>query len=292
MRARTGEPRAASDDHPPPAARRSQVARRPALRRAVQEAFDSYARYWLESFRLPHLSPLRGRKRHRGEGYQHVVDGLEAGNGVILALPHLGGWEWAGRWLVDRGHGLTVVVEQIEPPELFEWFVELRSRLGMHVVPLGPTPVGEVMGALAQRHGVPAVRPRHPAQRGRGRVLRRAHDAAGRPVDARAAHRRPDPAHRRLLRPTATTATSAGCARRSPSNARAGLRDDVARRHPAAGPRAGGADPTRPRSGTSSSPTGRATPATRPSGQRGLYCYWRVGAGCVDTGAFGMLNVT
>ena len=25
-----------------------------ALRRAVQEAFDSYARYWIESFRLPY----------------------------------------------------------------------------------------------------------------------------------------------------------------------------------------------------------------------------------------------
>jgi predicted phage gp36 major capsid-like protein len=35
-----------------------------------------------------------------------------------------------------------------------------------------------------------------------------------------------------------------------------------------------------------------ATGNNRPSGQRGLYCYWRVGAGCVDTGAFGMLNVT
>ena len=35
-----------------------------------------------------------------------------------------------------------------------------------------------------------------------------------------------------------------------------------------------------------------ATGNNRPSGQRGLYCYWRVGAGYVDTGAFGMLNVT
>jgi predicted phage gp36 major capsid-like protein len=35
-----------------------------------------------------------------------------------------------------------------------------------------------------------------------------------------------------------------------------------------------------------------ATGNNRPSGQRGLYCYWRVGAGCVDTGAFGTLNVT
>ena len=48
----------------------------------------------------------------------------------ILALPHLGGWEWAGRWIADRGHPITVVVERIEPPELFEWFADLRSELG------------------------------------------------------------------------------------------------------------------------------------------------------------------
>ncbi len=118
------------------------------LRRAVQEAFDSYTRYWLESFRLPHLSRRAVERGMRVDGYQHVVDGLERGDGVILALPHLGGWEWAGRWMVDRGHGLTVVVEAIEPPELFEWFVDLRSRLGMRVVPLGPSAGREVIGAL------------------------------------------------------------------------------------------------------------------------------------------------
>ena len=49
---------------------------------------------------------------------------------MILALPHLGGWEWAGRWLVDRGHGLTVVVERLDPPELFDWFADLRAQAG------------------------------------------------------------------------------------------------------------------------------------------------------------------
>jgi KDO2-lipid IV(A) lauroyltransferase len=118
------------------------------LRRAVQDAFDSYTRYWLESFRLPHLG---GRAVDRGmtvQGYEHVAAALEGGNGVILALPHLGGWEWAGRWLVERGHGITVVVEEIEPPELFEWFVELREKLGMHVVPLGQSAGREVLAAL------------------------------------------------------------------------------------------------------------------------------------------------
>lgn len=118
------------------------------LRRAVQESFDSYARYWLESFRLPYLPARTVAKGMDVDGFRWVEEGLAAGEGVILALPHLGGWEWAGRWLVDQGYGLTVVVEQIEPPELFEWFVDLRSKLGMNVIALGPGAAREVLAAL------------------------------------------------------------------------------------------------------------------------------------------------
>lgn len=118
------------------------------MRRAVQLAFDSYTRYWLESFRLPHLTRRAVDRGMRVEGYEHVTRALDGGNGVILALPHLGGWEWAGRWLADKGHGVTAVVEAIEPPELFEWFKELRNRLGMNIVGLGPGAAGELLAAL------------------------------------------------------------------------------------------------------------------------------------------------
>lgn len=121
------------------------------LRRTVQETFDSYVHYWLESFRLPHLSPRIVERGFTSDGYDpHVLTALEAGNGAILALPHLGGWEWAGRWLVGRGHRVTVVVEQLDPPELFDWFTELRAGLGMHVVPLGPSAGREVLAALGR----------------------------------------------------------------------------------------------------------------------------------------------
>ncbi len=123
------------------------------LRRGVQQAFDSYAKYWLESFRLPNLSKRAVAAGFSEEGYEeNIVGGLKAGNGVIIALPHLGGWEWAGRWIADRGHPITVVVERIEPPELFEWFVDLRSKLGMTVVPLGPEAATTVMKALRDNH--------------------------------------------------------------------------------------------------------------------------------------------
>ena len=90
----------------------------------------------------------------RVEGYHHLGAALEAGKGAIVALPHLGGWEWAGRWFADKGHPITVIVERLEPPELFEWFVDLRSKLGMTVVPLGPDAGTAVMKAVRANHVV------------------------------------------------------------------------------------------------------------------------------------------
>ncbi len=110
--------------------------------------------YWLESFRLPNLSAATVERGFDVDGYENIVTGLAGGNGVILVLPHLGGWEWAGRWIADQGHQITVVVEKIEPPELFEWFVDLRSALGMNVVPLGAGAGTAVMRALHDNHVV------------------------------------------------------------------------------------------------------------------------------------------
>jgi phosphatidylinositol dimannoside acyltransferase len=119
-----------------------------ALRRAAQAAFDHYARYYVESFRLPGLSTEEVDGGFSYEGFEHVDDALVAGRGVIIALPHLGGWEWAGRWLAEQGLPVTVVVEPLEPPELFEWFVSFRESLGMTVVPVGPTAGTAVLRAL------------------------------------------------------------------------------------------------------------------------------------------------
>ena len=59
-------------------------------------------------------------------------------------------------------------------------------------------------------------------RRRRGRVLRRAHDAAGGPGDARAAHRRAGAARPRVYFTRATTATTASCVRPCRSSARVG----------------------------------------------------------------------
>lgn len=119
------------------------------IRRLTQAVFDSYARYYIESFRLPALSKKQVQASFSVEGFdEHLSTALDCGNGAILALPHLGGWEWAGRWAADRGHRLAVVVEPLDPPELFEWFADLRRQFGMKVIPLGPDAGAECLRAL------------------------------------------------------------------------------------------------------------------------------------------------
>jgi KDO2-lipid IV(A) lauroyltransferase len=121
------------------------------LDRAVRKAFDSYAHYWVESARLVTTDPKEVLKRFTIKGFEPVREALDARRGAIMALPHLGSWEIGAYWLTLQGYPMTTVVEPLEPPELFEWFVEQRSTLGLKVVPLGPSSTGELVKTL--RHG-------------------------------------------------------------------------------------------------------------------------------------------
>ena len=201
-----------------------------ALRRAVAATFDSYGRYFYELFRLPGTSKRWIDEHIDIIGAEHIAVAIAAGAGVVLALPHLGNWDFAGAWLAGQGYTVTVVAEPVEPPELFEWFVETRRRLGMRVIALSPSAGGRGARARCRRtKRVPALRPRPHRRRCRGRVLRRAHDPARRSGDARAADRRGAAAGRLLLPPRRPPHRHRSLAadRHAPRSGR--LRDDIAR---------------------------------------------------------------
>ena len=120
------------------------------IRRAVQKSYESYARYYIETFRLPLLNAKQIQSGVSIEGFEHIESGLQLGKGVILALPHLGGWEWSGRWLIQRGHRLNAVVEKLESPQLFEMFLQLRKKYGVQVIPLDDSAGVAVQQALAR----------------------------------------------------------------------------------------------------------------------------------------------
>lgn len=120
----------------------------PDLDREVRRGFESYARYWLESFRIPGTPVAKMDARMSWEGVIHLERALELGSGAILTLPHLGGWDFGGSWFAATGYPATVVVEALDPPELFEWFAEFRRSIGLTVVPHGPEAGTAVLKAL------------------------------------------------------------------------------------------------------------------------------------------------
>lgn len=124
---------------------------RPPERAEVDRAFASYGRYWLESLRLSTLDAgdLEAGMCYEGIGNLEEARGL--GRGVIMAMPHLGAWDWGGAWLSASGFALTVVAEALDPPELFEWFSAWRRHVGMRVVPLDRSAGSGVVNVL--RHG-------------------------------------------------------------------------------------------------------------------------------------------
>ncbi|MBH5337933.1 phosphatidylinositol mannoside acyltransferase [Streptomyces pactum] len=119
------------------------------LARLSREGMRSYLRYWMESFRLPAWSRERIHGGFVPDDVHHLVDGLAAGRGVILALPHMGNYDLAGAWVTTKlGVPFTTVAERLKPESLYDRFVAYREGLGMEVL---PHTGGSAFGALARR---------------------------------------------------------------------------------------------------------------------------------------------
>ncbi|WP_406352492.1 phosphatidylinositol mannoside acyltransferase [Streptomyces sp. NBC_01635] len=109
----------------------------------------SYLRYWMESFRLPAWSPERIANGIDIKDIHRVTDGMAAGKGVVLALPHLANWDLAGAWATTGlGIPFTTVAERLKPETLYDRFVAYREDLGMEVLPHSG---GSAFGTLARR---------------------------------------------------------------------------------------------------------------------------------------------
>jgi phosphatidylinositol dimannoside acyltransferase len=121
------------------------------LRALSRESMHSYARYWVEVFRLPVIPLERLTRQTVASGHVfEALDVLAAGRGVIFALPHSGNWDQAGAWIIAQGAGsFTTVMERLKPESLYDKFVAFREGLGMEVLPASGG--ASRFGILAQR---------------------------------------------------------------------------------------------------------------------------------------------
>ncbi len=119
----------------------------PLVRSSTEEAFALYGRFWVDAFHLPTLSDEEILARVRCDTVDRLWEADAAGKGAVLALPHIGNWDAAGRWMTAIGLPLVSVAEELHPRRLFDLFLEHRRSLGMDIVGLSDANVGRQLAA-------------------------------------------------------------------------------------------------------------------------------------------------
>jgi KDO2-lipid IV(A) lauroyltransferase len=101
----------------------------------VIEAYRSYARYWLETFRLVRETREFFLERFQVFGEDRLDEVLARGRGAVVVVSHLGNWDAGGAWVGASGRRLVTVAEVLRPRRMFEFFADHRAALGMTIFP-------------------------------------------------------------------------------------------------------------------------------------------------------------
>ena len=107
----------------------------------------------------------------RWDGVEHFETAMDAGKGVILALPHLGCWEMIGQSMAERYGPTRGPLVALYRPARKAWLVPLvassRNRPGLQAVPTSVAGVRSLMRVL-RGGGYTAILPDQVPPQGQG----------------------------------------------------------------------------------------------------------------------------
>ncbi len=106
------------------------------LENLVASSFDSYMRYWCDTFRIQDWSIERIQRSVTLNNGHLLIDAVKSGRGVVVALPHSGNWDHAGAYFCSIGIPLVTVAERLKPEALFKKFLQYRNSMGFEVLSL------------------------------------------------------------------------------------------------------------------------------------------------------------
>ena len=129
------------------------------VRRTARQTLGNVLKNYYDLFRLPHLTRKDSAQLIEVEGWEHVEAGLSQGKGLIVTSAHLGNIEIVVQIFALHNVPVTIPVERLQPPRLFDYVCRLRTSHGLRLVPIdGPLLElfrvlrrGEVLGLAADR---------------------------------------------------------------------------------------------------------------------------------------------
>ena len=111
----------------------------------VLAGLESYMRYWCDTFRSPSWSRERINSTVTVTNEHLVMNPLNEGKGVVVALPHSGNWDHAGSYFCLKGAKLVTVAERLKPEAIFQKFLRYRQAIGMEVLPLDSNSISTLL---------------------------------------------------------------------------------------------------------------------------------------------------
>ncbi|MDQ6741416.1 MAG: lysophospholipid acyltransferase family protein [Candidatus Dormibacteraeota bacterium] len=119
----------------------------PEVTRVARRAFENYSRMLADFLLMGSLHPSEVPGHITVTGREHADKALADGHGAILAMPHMGSWDFAGGLASMLGYRILAVAETF-PGSLNDAVVETRSAYGLDIVPTGRSAVRAINRAL------------------------------------------------------------------------------------------------------------------------------------------------
>lgn len=109
------------------------------VKRRTRATFNYILYNYYDLFRLPVLDDKIVQQLVTIEGWEHIEAALADGRGLIMVSTHLGNIEVVLYEMLRRGLAITIPVERVEPPQLFDYISKIRMSKGLKLVPIdGP----------------------------------------------------------------------------------------------------------------------------------------------------------
>lgn len=106
------------------------------INRRARLVFKYILYNYFDLFRLPALDDNTVNQLVTVNGWENVEAALAKGRGIVMTSAHLGNIEVVLYAMLLRGLKITIPVERVEPPKLFDYITALRSSKGLKLIPV------------------------------------------------------------------------------------------------------------------------------------------------------------
>ncbi len=106
------------------------------IERHCRQTFNYILYNYFDLFRLPALDDETVNQLVTVEGWQHIEAALTEHKGIVITSAHLGNIEVVLYAMLLRGLKITIPVERVSPPKLFDYISALRSSKGLKLIPV------------------------------------------------------------------------------------------------------------------------------------------------------------